>query len=153
MSNNFGEKLKLIRSSTGLSQQKFTDEIDISLASYKRYETGSNDIPAAVLVKILQHKDLSKFTLWLFTDKTAPEAGQIAPGDKELHEKLTDEQFETEFVKTSVDALMMFCHLDWFRPNLEKPVDFDDCGKLLLKDLKPVINARFSNNVTSIKSA
>ena len=46
----------------------------------------------------------------------------------------------------------MFCHLDWFRPNKDKAVDFDDCGKLLLKDLKPVIAAKYSNK-TDIKSA
>jgi hypothetical protein len=48
----------------------------------------------------------------------------------------------------------MFCHLDWFVPNTDK-VDFDDCGKIILKDLRPVIESRYqtTSNATEIKSA
>jgi hypothetical protein len=36
-------------------------------------------IGSDILLKITQHPRFAKYTLWLMTDKTAPEAGQIAP--------------------------------------------------------------------------
>jgi hypothetical protein len=43
------------------------------------------EIVGDILLKITQHP-VSKYTLWLMTDKTAPQAGQIAPALS--HQKL-----------------------------------------------------------------
>ncbi len=44
MSITFGEKLKLIRTSTGLSQQKFADFVGLGISSYKKNEGGFTEV-------------------------------------------------------------------------------------------------------------
>ncbi|PLM07315.1 transcriptional regulator, partial [Klebsiella pneumoniae] len=51
----------------------------ISLSTLKKIEAGYHDPGWNVLSKITQHARFQKYTLWLMTDKTAPQAGQIAP--------------------------------------------------------------------------
>lgn len=73
------EKVKLIRSAEGMSQSEFCKEIGLSITTLKKYESGSYEPSGLNLVKITQHPELSKYTLWLMSDITAPAAGQIAP--------------------------------------------------------------------------
>ena len=92
--------------------------------------------------------------MWLFTGEINPAAGQIAPGDSMSDQGLlNEEEFEKQFIDTSIKSLMMFFHLDWFRVNPDKKIDINDCGKLLLKDLKPIIDARASKPSNSQKTA
>ncbi|PAJ71900.1 hypothetical protein CJF42_24240 [Pseudoalteromonas sp. NBT06-2] len=159
MSNEFYEKLKLVRTAIGLSQNKFSLLVDIPLASYKKYEVGDREISFTALTKITSHPKCSKYALWLITGSTNPASGQIAPGDKspeEVQEQqvLSDKEYESKFTETVIDSLLLFCHLDWFAPNKEK-VNFDDCGKVIFKDLRPVIEQRFKSTALNkqIKSA
>ena len=153
MSINVGEKIKLIRATTGLNQIKFAELVDINISSYKKYESGHMEVGAPAILAIANHPDFKKYALWLVTGETNPSAGQYAPSDQVITSgSLTDEEFEEQFVDVAAKSLLMFCHLDWFRPNKDKAVDFDDCGKLLLKDLKPVIAAKYSNKA-NIKSS
>lgn len=159
MSILFGEKFKLIRQSLGLSQDKFSKLVDIPLSSYKKYESGNTEVGSAALQKMTRHPDCHKYTLWLMADRINIEAGQISPGDKspeEVQEQqvLSDKEYESKFTETVIDSLLLFCHLDWFTPNKEK-VNFDDCGKVIFKDLRPVIEQRFKSTALNkqIKSA
>ncbi|EOL9163620.1 helix-turn-helix domain-containing protein [Escherichia coli] len=78
-----GEKLKAIRAAEGLSQNEFCEVIDLSINTLRKYETGGYEPGGSALVKIAQHPRFQKYTLWLMSDITAPEAGQIAPVIKE----------------------------------------------------------------------
>jgi len=154
MSSKFSLRLKLIRESLNLSQAKFCDLLDIGLSAYKRYELGTNEPGSGPIEKIANNPQTKMYFMWLFTGETNPDAGQIAPGDVlESNNELTEEEFEKQFIDTSIKSLMMFFHLDWFRVNPDKKIDINDCGKLLLKDLKPVIDARASKPVNSQKTA
>lgn len=154
MSNNIGQKIKIIRESLNLSQAKFCELLDIGLSGYKKYETGISEPGAGNLEKIANHPKTKMYFLWLFTGETNPALGQIAPGDAILENaSLSEEEFEEQFIDVAVGSLMMFCHLDWFKPNKDKNVDFNDCGKILLKDLRPVIEARANNASNNQKMA
>ncbi|MEZ7207157.1 MULTISPECIES: DNA-binding transcriptional regulator [unclassified Pseudoalteromonas] len=154
MSNTIGEKFRLIRNTTGLSQPKFAELVGISVSSYKKYEGGHSEVGSQPLLTIANHPEFKKYALWLITGDTKPEAGQYSPSDKiELANTITTEQFEEKFVETVSQSLLMFCHLDWFKPNVEKQVDFDDCGKLILKDVKPLLAARYADEENTSKTA
>lgn len=75
------EKIKLIRNSFGLSQAKFSKEFDIPMKNIANYESGARKVAAEYLLKICEISP--HFSLWLMTDKTAPEVGQISP-DQEM---------------------------------------------------------------------
>lgn len=144
MSISFGEKIKLIREALKLSQVDFSELVGVGISSLKKNESGVSDASSPTLQKIAEHPISHKYALWLISGQTNPEAGQIAPGDEIPEQSLnnqtiTKDEFDQEFVKTVADSLLMFCHLGWFEPNTEK-VDFDDCGKLVLKDVTPLLN-------------
>lgn len=73
------EKMKAMRMAEGLSQSKFSEMLDISISTVKKYDGGFSEPGSAVLMKILQHPRFIKYTLWMMTGQTAPESGQIAP--------------------------------------------------------------------------
>lgn len=73
------EKIRAIREAEGLTQSKFCEVIGLSLNTLKKYESGSYEPSGLNLMKITQHQVFEKYALWLMTDKTIPEAGQISP--------------------------------------------------------------------------
>ncbi|HAZ4787378.1 TPA: helix-turn-helix domain-containing protein [Salmonella enterica subsp. enterica serovar 6,7:y:-] len=73
------EKLKAIRKAEGMSQATFCQLLDMSISSVKKYETGLIEPGGSVLMHIMQHERFQKYTLWMMTGNTAPDAGQIAP--------------------------------------------------------------------------
>ncbi|WP_338411438.1 helix-turn-helix transcriptional regulator [Pseudoalteromonas nigrifaciens] len=154
MSIVIGEKFKLIRGATGLNQVKFAELVDIGISSYKKYESGHSEVGTPALLKVANHPQFKKYALWLVTGETNPAAGQFAPGDSidELG-LLNEEEFDEQFIAKSTQSLAMFFILGWFVKNPDKEFDINDCGRLLLKDLKPVIDARASKPVNSQKTA
>ena len=54
-----GEKLKVLRKSLGLSQQKISDECGISRATYCHYEIGMNLITTLTLYIICKNHKIS----------------------------------------------------------------------------------------------
>lgn len=75
-----GEKLKLIRIHQQLTQADICELAGIKLETWKGYEYGRRgSISSTELLKITQHPRFSPYTLWLMTDQTIPEAGQISP--------------------------------------------------------------------------
>ena len=80
MSSDVGEKIRLIREAEGLSREEFEKITGVPAGNTKRYETGRiKSIGSDFLMKITQHPRFIKYTLWLMSDQTAEEAGQISP--------------------------------------------------------------------------
>lgn len=146
MSISFANKLKLLRTAIGKNQQFFADILEIPVSQYLAYETGEREVCAEELKAICSHPDCLRYTLWVMTDQTNTLAGQIAPGDPSPL-KLTEQtnqkdSFDYQFIEATEEALQLFCQLDWFIPNTST-ANFNDCARLLLKDLKGVIELHY----------
>ena len=76
---DIGEKIKKMREAEDLSQFNFAVETGINMGTLRHYEAGRSIPGGKELLKITQHPRFMKYALWLMTDKTAPEAGQISP--------------------------------------------------------------------------
>ena len=74
-----GQKIRQIREVIGLSRPKFAELLSVPPTTLKNYELGYREIGGAFLVSMASHPQLHQFTLWLLSDKTAPEMGQISP--------------------------------------------------------------------------
>ncbi|MBD8169552.1 MULTISPECIES: helix-turn-helix domain-containing protein [Erwinia] len=85
MSSSYHKKLRLIRKAEGLTQAAMASETGISLSSIRNYESGGQVVGLTIIERVIGLPKFMKYTLWLMTDQTAPEAGQIAPkGAEEL---------------------------------------------------------------------
>ncbi|HEI6739510.1 TPA: helix-turn-helix transcriptional regulator [Yersinia enterocolitica] len=76
---SIGEKILLIRKAENLSRREMSEITGISANNLKNYESIGRQIPGDYLATILENPRFEKYTLWLMTNKTAPESGQIAP--------------------------------------------------------------------------
>lgn len=73
-------KLKMIRTRERLTQMEMATAVDLSVGVYKNYELGlRKEVSSLALMKITAHPRFKKYALWLVTDETAPECGQISP--------------------------------------------------------------------------
>lgn len=79
MSNSLEQKLKAIRKAEGITQKVMADQTGVSLGTIRNYESGFNTVGIQTVQTILNHPVFTKYTMWLMTGLTAPEAGQIAP--------------------------------------------------------------------------
>ena len=74
------EKLKVMRLNEGMTQSELCEATGLGLSSYKKYELALRlEVSSVALMKITKHPRFKKYTLWLMTDETAPECGQISP--------------------------------------------------------------------------
>lgn len=73
------QKLRAIRKAEGLTQAKFCEISGLALSTLKNYEGDHREPGLQVMLQITNTPQFQKYTLWLMTDKTAPQAGQIAP--------------------------------------------------------------------------
>ncbi|GFZ84087.1 transcriptional regulator [Pseudohongiella nitratireducens] len=76
---DIGEKIKKMREAESLSQFNFAVETGINMGTLRHYEAGRTVPGGKELLKITQNPTFTKYTLWLMTGQTAPEAGQISP--------------------------------------------------------------------------
>lgn len=81
MSDSIGQKIRKIREAKGLSREDFCYITRIRFATLTQIETGRTKNPS-VETPIAVCKAFPEFTLWLMTDTTNPEAGQIAPKEQ-----------------------------------------------------------------------
>lgn len=73
-------KLKAVRQKEGLTQMEFCELLGISISTYKKQEMSLRaEVSTAVLLKITHHPQFEKFALWLMTDRTCIECGQVSP--------------------------------------------------------------------------
>lgn len=73
------QKLRAIRKAEGLTQAKFCEVTGLALSTLKNYEGDHREPGLQIMLQITNTPLFQKYTLWLMTDKTAPQAGQIAP--------------------------------------------------------------------------
>lgn len=73
------EKIRMIRISEELTQAKFCEITKLAMGTLKRYEGGQSEPSVGALLQITNNPRFKKYALWLTTDETAPEAGQISP--------------------------------------------------------------------------
>lgn len=77
---NIGNKIKLIREAEKMAQFDFCVETGINIATLRNCEQGRRvSLGSNELLKITEHSQFKKYTLWLMTGETAPEVGQISP--------------------------------------------------------------------------
>ncbi|MCU7215129.1 MULTISPECIES: helix-turn-helix domain-containing protein [Pseudomonas] len=75
-----GQKLKEIRLTERLTQSEICEVTGIKLGTWKGYEYGARkEVSSGELLKITTHPRFMKYALWLVTDQTAPDCGQISP--------------------------------------------------------------------------
>lgn len=75
-----GEKIRAIREAESLTREEFGVLLDIPIGTLKRYETNRiGSVGGDVLMKIAQHPQFTKYTMWLMTGNIAPEVDQISP--------------------------------------------------------------------------
>ena len=75
-----GEKIKKIRESEGMAQFDFCVATGINISTLRNCEQGRRlSLGSTELLKITQHPKFEKYTLWLMTDQTAPQIGQVSP--------------------------------------------------------------------------
>lgn len=75
-------KLKAIRAREGLTQGEICKLLDVSLSTWKKYETSMFEMGFGALSTFLQHPQFKKYALWLMTDEAAPACGQVSPLDE-----------------------------------------------------------------------
>ena len=76
---SFEKKLKAIIKEEGYSQAKFASEIGISTSTVEKYISGKQEPAGGIMLKIVNHDQFKKYTLWLMTGDVKPDAGQICP--------------------------------------------------------------------------
>ncbi|MFQ6246983.1 helix-turn-helix domain-containing protein [Yersinia enterocolitica] len=79
MSSNYGKKLRSIRKAEQLTQAAMSSITGVALSAIKNYETQGVDVGLSIIERVLAIPQFQKYTLWLMTNNTAPESGQIAP--------------------------------------------------------------------------
>jgi len=79
MSTDYAMKLREIRKAEGLTQKQFSDLSGISLGTINNYESGQHQAGIQTVERIINVMQFQKYTLWLMTGNTAPDAGQIEP--------------------------------------------------------------------------
>jgi len=74
-----GQKLKEVRLTERLTQTEICGITGIKLETWKGYEYGrSKTVSSAELLKITMHPRFEKYALWLVTEKTCSDCGQIS---------------------------------------------------------------------------
>ncbi|WGM08256.1 helix-turn-helix transcriptional regulator (plasmid) [Arsenophonus nasoniae] len=73
------DKIKAIRIAEGLSQNQLCELIGLPRSTLSKYESGLFEPGGNALLKYTKHPLFSKYTMWLMTDTTNPEVGQIEP--------------------------------------------------------------------------
>ncbi len=77
--SSHAEKLKQIRKAEGLTQARFAQSVGVALSTVKNYERGDKVVGLSIIDKVTNNQEFKKYTLWLMTGDTNPEAGQISP--------------------------------------------------------------------------
>lgn len=126
---NLQEKIKLVRTSQAFTQAKFAEKIDIPLTSLRKYESGEREPSGKALLKIIDC--FPQFALWITTEKTIPEGGQIAPGDKKP--QMGDSGVPAELLNAAFERTMTASiALGWLTPKPD--IQFSMLADLLRHD-------------------
>lgn len=75
----FEKRLKAIIKAERYSQRKFAEMVGMPLSSLERYLSGKQEPSTAVTMKILNHPEFKKYTIWLMIGETDENSGQVCP--------------------------------------------------------------------------
>lgn len=65
-------RIRELRENTELNQTEFAKILGMSQTGYSKYETGENDIPTSILIKIATYYDTSTDYILNLTDEKKP---------------------------------------------------------------------------------
>ena len=65
-------RLRALREDNDFSQKKLAEMLDMSQTGYSKYETGENDVPVSVLVRLAEIYNTSVDYLLDLTDERRP---------------------------------------------------------------------------------
>ncbi|WP_270169079.1 helix-turn-helix domain-containing protein [Paenibacillus sp. SYP-B4298] len=65
-------RIRDLREDKDLTQQKLAQYLNVTQATYSRYERGELDLPSTVLIKLAQFHEVSTDYLLGLTDKSTP---------------------------------------------------------------------------------
>lgn len=100
---DYAEKIKTLRKKLNLTQADFAQKTSISLSSLRKMESGHASVGLGSIEKIIRTPELKCYSLWLMTDKTATESGQISPEGIEVATN-TNSHIDLPFFEVSASA-------------------------------------------------
>lgn len=84
----FGRRLSLVRSTTGLSQTAFAESLGLSLRAYANYERGEREAPVALFRALFEHYGIDP--VWLLSGtEDSPQKTAARAMDFALVERIT----------------------------------------------------------------
>ncbi|WP_251978741.1 helix-turn-helix transcriptional regulator [Salinicola avicenniae] len=94
MSSDLGKKVREIREAEGFGRQAFCDMIGVPKQTLINVEMGRSGPSGKLLAEVSQA--FSKYTLWLMTNQTNEEAGQVSPDIEKARDRLKPTGTDTE---------------------------------------------------------
>lgn len=79
MKQDYGKKIRAIRSAEGMTQAAMANECGITLLTIKDIESGDVDLTLSTIERVINTTIFEKYTLWLLLGKTSEAAGQVSP--------------------------------------------------------------------------
>lgn len=73
------EKIRLMRKSEMLTQEKMAEVTGVTLSALRQYEQGRNEPNLESTKKLLKSPTFRKYRDWFLFDETEPKAGQVVP--------------------------------------------------------------------------
>ncbi|MBL5884837.1 MULTISPECIES: helix-turn-helix domain-containing protein [Lelliottia] len=80
-SRSHAKKLRDIRTAEGITQADFAKMLEIGIGTVRNYESGHREAGMGIIDKVVNHPRFTKYTLWLMTGQTLPNAGQVCPAE------------------------------------------------------------------------
>lgn len=130
-----GQKIKLIREAENIKRSEFCQLIDMTVDSLKGYEVRNRNIGYDNLIKITHHPRFEKYSLWLVTDKTSVESGQISPdstSSKIMSAAIPEATLTSAFEQTMHTSIS----LGWLTP--KDGINFEMLSDVFLADFEKV---------------
>lgn len=79
MSTTVAMKIRIMRKSEMLTQEKMAEITGITLAALRQYEQGRNEPNLESTKKLLKSPVFRKYRDWFLFDEMEPKAGQVVP--------------------------------------------------------------------------
>ena len=92
MENIFGERLKKLRHSKGITQKELAEQLQIGRSSIAEYEAGKKTPTGPVVAKIAKYFSVSTDYLLGLTDDPTPKSGELPEFLKEKLKRLEELQ-------------------------------------------------------------
>lgn len=123
------EKIKLIRETHNYNRVEFANILSMPKSSLEQYERDTRSPSGKALLKITEH--FPQYALWFTTNTTAPESGQIKPGEDAP--KMNNSGVPAELLDAAFERMLTASiALGWLTPKPE--IQFSMLADLLRHD-------------------